>query len=112
MDILKYQYDAENLKVALKCRYLHICPYGFMNEKGNYTAREMVSFVRRADFGKLPQNLCAAASICLRTLNDSETAHVCDLMIERAALLDMIAGCGVVAHLYSKENISSYNIAK
>ena len=112
MDILKYRCDAENLKVALKCRYLHINPYGFMKGKGNYTAREIVSFVRRGDFSRLPANLAAAAQTALAAINDSESARTCDLMIERAALLDAICESELMARLNPQEDIPSYYIAK
>ncbi len=112
MDILKYRYDAENLKVALKCRYLRICPYGFMNTNGNYSPREIVSFVRKADFAKLPKNLSSAASMALEELKDSESARVCDLMIDRAAMADAILESALVARLCPQEDVSSYYIAK
>ncbi len=112
MDIFKYRYDAENLKVALKCRYLHICPYGFMNTNGNYTPREIVSFVRKADFTELPQNLSLAASMALATLKDSESARECDLMIDRASLADAIYESCMLARLRTQEDVSSYYIAK
>lgn len=112
MDILKYRYDAENLKVALKCRYLHICPYGFMNNSGNYTAREIVACVRKGNFDCLPLNLSAAARISLDTIKDSESARECDIMIEKAALLDAICESELMSRLRAQEDVPSYNIAK
>lgn len=107
MDILKYRYDAENLKIALKCRYLRISPYGFMNDKGNYSAREVVGFVRRGDFSRLSENLSAAAKLSYERIKDADSARECDVIIESAALLDAMA-----EHLRPKEDIPSYYVAK
>jgi hypothetical protein len=83
-----------------------------MNNKGNYTAREIVGFVRKGDFRGLPANLAAAAQTALATINDSESARECDLMIERAALLDAICESELMSRLNPQEDIPSYYIAK
>lgn len=92
MDVSKYRYDAENLKVALKCRYLHIDPRVYMNEKGNLSPQEVENAVKNNNFDGFAENLSKAANVASVFLQDSESARKCDLLIEQAAFMDVLIG--------------------
>ena len=92
MDVSKYRYDAENLKAALKCRYLHIDPRVYMNDKGNLTPQEVQDAVKNNNFSAFSANLSKAARVASVFLQDSESARKCDLLIEQAAFMDIAIG--------------------
>lgn len=87
---LRYPYDCNNLKLAIKCRIRDLRADELMFGFGSVGAAETVDSVFAGDFSSFPQNMAAAAVSATDEYVRTHDPRVIDTVIDRACYSDML----------------------
>lgn len=88
-DFMRYQYDCNNIKTALKCRAKGIDPEGLMFTCGTVPAAEIVKMAEENDFGALPGAFADAAKTAADAYDRTGDPQAIDLPLDTACLAAM-----------------------
>ncbi len=91
-DFMRYEYDANNLKAAIKAHCIGADADGMLFSCGTLPPEAAVSAVRDGDFSAFPKHMAAAAQKALETYAATRDPQCVDLLIDRAAFADMSDG--------------------
>lgn len=111
-DYLRYPYDCNNLKAAIKCGIRGVDPDDMLFEGGCVPASEAVRAVRDGDFRAFPAHMAQAAQDASEAYAKSGDPRKIDLILDRACYLDMEAAASCDDFLSSllSEKIDLTNI--
>ncbi len=87
---LRFVYDCQNLKSAIKCSLLDRSAKGMLYDTGTVGADEVESLVRERDFNKFPENLAKQAPVAIEQLSATADPQEVDLLLDRAVFRDML----------------------
>lgn len=87
---LRYPYDCNNLKLAIKCRIRDLRADELMFGFGSVGAAETVDSVFAGDFSSFPKNMAAAAVSATDEYARTHDPRVIDTLIDRACYSDML----------------------
>ncbi len=103
--ILRYPYDCNNLKAAIKCEFVHGFDFAALYSScGTLDEKQVSDAVRNRDFSAFPENMAKAAPEAIREYSETSDPQLIDLILDRACLADMLS----VARGYKDEVISDY----
>ena len=88
--ILRYQYDAHNLKTAIKCEARGRAPEDVFIDLGTVKAASVEKAVLERDFSAFPENISKAAPEALESFGKNGDPQVIDLLIDKACFADML----------------------
>ncbi len=86
-----YPYDCNNIKAAIKARFLGIDPRGMMFDFGTVPTERVVEMVRKEQFDTLPPEMAAAAREAIEAYAKGRDPQSIDLLLDRACFADMLA---------------------
>lgn len=95
-DVMRIADDFHNLKAAIKLIYTNsnLSPERLFLNGGRLEAEVLLSHVRAKDFAALPGRMAAAGQQAYETLTQTGDGQLCDVILDRAALEDILdAGC-------------------
>ena len=103
--ILRYPYDCNNLKAAIKCEFVRGFDFAALYSScGTLDEKQVSDAVRNRDFSAFPENMAKAAPEAIREYSETSDPQLIDLILDRACLADMLS----VARGYKDEVISDY----
>ena len=82
--------DGNNLKAAVKCAVLEASPQGVFLPGGQWAPEALLSMARERDFSSLPPALAQAAERACRALLQTGDGQLCDVLIDRACLEELL----------------------
>lgn len=91
-DYIRYPYDCNNLKAAIKCGVRGVDPADMLFEGGCVPASEAVRAVRDGDFRAFPAHMAQGAMAASEAYAKSGDPRKIDLILDRACFLDMKEG--------------------
>lgn len=81
--------DYNNLKAAVKCVVTNTEPHNVFLPGGTVEPETMMRCVRENDFSPLPPHMAEAADSAYHTLLHTEDGQLCDVILDRACLLEL-----------------------
>ncbi len=87
---LRYDFDVNNLKAAIKARFADVPAEDMFFHCGNVPAETADSAVRDQDFSAYPPHMAKAAAAAMDALAASGDPQKVDLLLDRAAFADML----------------------
>ncbi len=91
--VLLFPTDYNNLKAAIKAVVTGTEPHEVFLPGGAVDPELMMRCVREGDFSPLPQRMAQAADEAYHTLLQTEDGQLCDIILDKACLIDLLA-CG------------------
>lgn len=91
--VLLYPTDYNNLKAAVKSVVTGAQPHDVFLPGGSVDPQAMLRCVREGDFSELPETMAQAADEAYHTLLQTEDGQLCDIILDRACLTDLLR-CG------------------
>lgn len=88
--IFLYQYDCNNLKLAIKAALTGQDTDGMIFSCGTVPADACLSAVRSGDFSPFPENMAREAAEAVRSAAATGNPQVVDILLDRACFLDML----------------------
>lgn len=113
--LLKYPYDCNNIKTAIKCTFAAGFDYSSLHCKlGTLTEEEIVNCIKNSDYSLLPLNMAKACGEALKVYAETLDPQKIDLPIDNACYKDMyrcatLSGEKVMLE-YVKDLIDSVNV--
>ncbi len=92
-EFLRYGYDCNNIKTAIKCRVRGIDPSGMLFECGTKTAEDAVAAVAGEDVG-YPANMAKAAIQAQEIYAKTKNPQGIDICVDKACFADMLENAG------------------
>ena len=86
---LRYAYDAQNLKAAVKCRALDKDPALLLSDNGTVSAKQALRAASDGDFSAYPEHMASAATEAAEQLAATGDPQQVDLILDRAVFADM-----------------------
>ena len=113
LGFLRYPYDCNNLKAAIKCYFRGISPDGMLFSCGVCPAEMAISAVR-GDKTDYPENMARAVAVAMEEYSKSKNPQLIDLILDGACYKDMLecagaSGCDMFIRLV-KSKIDITNI--
>ncbi|MCD8056128.1 MAG: V-type ATPase subunit [Clostridiales bacterium] len=105
-DFLRFQYDANNMKTAMKCSARGLSPDGMMFSCGSVPESLVISAVSGADFSALPEWLSVSAARANEEFAKTGDPQEIDLPIDRACLEAMAAGAAKTGSKFIKNALA------
>lgn len=90
-DFLKYPYDCNNVKVAIKCYLRHVSADGMLFDFGTVSAKDVEKMPAEGDFSALPAAMAAAAHQAIAAYEKTANPRMIDLILDKACFADMLA---------------------
>ena len=90
--------DYNNLKAAVKCVVTNVEPHHVFLPGGTVEPETMMRCVRENDFSPLPPQMAEAADNAYHTLLHTEDGQLCDVILDRACLLEVQAAGKEAGH--------------
>lgn len=90
-DFLKYPYDCNNVKVAIKCYLRRVSADGMLFDFGTASAADVACTPAKGDFSALPAAMAAAAPQAIEAYEKTANPRMIDLMLDKACFADMLA---------------------
>lgn len=87
---LRYPYDCNNIKAALKCHFRGSDPEEMMFSFGTVAVKDILSMPTGGDYSALPKNMCAAAEEAFRAYSVSKDPQLIDIILDKACFADML----------------------
>ena len=91
-DFMRYEYDANNLKAAIKAHFIGADTDGMLFACGTLPPEAAEGAVQNGDFSAFPKHMAKAAAEALETYAATRDPQSVDLLIDRAAFADMADG--------------------
>ncbi len=91
--VLLYPTDYNNLKAAIKAVVTGVEPHQVFLPGGAVDVELMLRCVREGDFSELPEAMAQAADSAYHTLLETQDGQLCDVILDRACLVDLLE-CG------------------
>ena len=91
--VLLFPTDYNNLKAAIKAVVTSTEPHDVFLPGGTVDPEVMLRCVREGDFSALPESMAQAADSAYHTLLQTEDGQLCDIILDRACLEDLLR-CG------------------
>lgn len=91
-DFMRFEYDANNLKAAIKAHFIGTDADGMLFSCGTLPPEAAVDAVQNGDFSAFPKHMAKAAAKALETYAATRDPQSVDLLIDRAAFADMADG--------------------
>lgn len=89
-DFMRYEYDANNLKAAIKAKVGGISADGMLFACGTAAPEAAVAAVESGEYKAFPKHMAAAAPKALAAYAAAHDPQAIDLVIDRAAFADML----------------------
>lgn len=89
-DFMRYEFDANNLKAAIKAKVGGMEADGMLFACGTVAPAEAVEAVESGDFAAFPKHMAAAAPKALEAYAATRDPQRIDLAVDRAAFADML----------------------
>ncbi len=89
--VLLYPIDYNNLKAAIKCVVTNVEPFQVFLPGGTIAPEVLTQCVRESSFTQLPSHMAEAASRAYHTLLQTGDGQLCDVILDRACLEDVLA---------------------
>ena len=90
-DFLKYPYDCNNVKVAIKCYLRHVSADGMLFDFGTVSAKDVEKMPAEGNFSALPAAMAAAAPQAIAAYEKTANPRMIDLILDKACFADMLA---------------------
>ena len=92
-DVMRIPDDFHNLKAAIKLIYTNstLPPERLFLNGGRLDAQELLAHVRAKEFDALPGRMATAGQEAYNVLTQTGDGQLCDIILDRAALEDMLA---------------------
>ncbi len=90
LDFLRYPYDCNNLKAAIKCYFRGISPDSMLYDCGACSAESAVAAVK-GEPTEYPENMSAAVSEAMESYSKTKNPQNIDVIMDRACFSDMLA---------------------
>lgn len=90
LDFLRYQYDCNNLKAAIKCFFRRIDCSGMLIELGTLPVSDIVKAVADSAWNILPEHMAKAAPEAVEAYSKTSNPQQIDLILDRACYADML----------------------
>ena len=90
-DLLRYPYDAHNLKSAIKSEMRGTSGELIYIDLGSVSASYVTEMMTKRDFGAFPENMAAAAAKAIEEFDKTSDPQRIDIAIDRACYADMLA---------------------
>lgn len=87
---LRYPYDCNNLKLAIKCRIRNLSADELMFGFGSVGAAATIDSVFSGDYTAFPKNMAEAAALATDEYSRTRDPRVIDTLIDRACYSDML----------------------
>ncbi len=87
---MRYPYDANNIKTAIKCAAKKMPTDGLMFACGTLPEKEYVLAVESGDYSKLPAHISDAAKVAAESFTKTGDPQSIDLPIDKACLESML----------------------
>lgn len=91
--VLLFPTDYNNLKAAIKAVVTSTEPHDVFLPGGTVDPEVMLRCVREGDFSALPEGMAQAADSAYHTLLQTEDGQLCDIILDRACLEELLR-CG------------------
>lgn len=91
-DFMRYEYDANNLKAAIKAHFIGAETDGMLFACGTLPPEAAAGAVQSGDFSAFPKHMAKAAAEALEAYAATRDPQSVDLLIDRAAFADMADG--------------------
>lgn len=113
LEFLRYPYDCNNLKAAIKCYFRGISPAPMLYDCGACSAESALAAVK-GEPTAYPKNMSAAVSEAMESYSKTKNPQNIDVIIDRACYMDMLecamdSGCEFFVKLV-KTKIDLINI--
>ncbi len=103
---MRYPYDANNIKTAIKCRAKGISTDGLMFACGTVSAFDCEAAAMSGDYGKFPAPLAKAAKSAADTYAKTGDPQSIDLPIDKACLEALIDGANGTGSKFIRDAIT------
>ena len=90
MDFLRYPYDCNNLKAAIKCHFRGISPESMLYDCGTRPSNDAIAAVKGEDAG-YPENMAAAVYEAMESYSKTKNPQNIDVILDRACYNDMLS---------------------
>lgn len=90
-DFMRYAYDANNLKAALKAKIAGVDPADMLYTCGTLTPAVAVEAIESGDYTAFPPHMATAAPQAAAAYAATRDPRQIDLLVDRAAFADMLA---------------------
>ena len=90
--VLRYPYDCNNIKSAIKCHFRGIASDGMMCDSGTVAPAEITRMVEKRDFSSLPENMARGAEEAFTLYARSLNPQIIDMVLDKACYADMLDG--------------------
>lgn len=91
-DFMRYEYDANNLKAAIKAHFIGADTDGMLFACGTLPPEAAESAVQTGDFSAFPKHMAKAAAEAIESYAATRDPQSVDLLIDSAAFADMSDG--------------------
>ncbi|MBE6538153.1 MAG: hypothetical protein E7671_01650 [Ruminococcaceae bacterium] len=88
---LRYAYDCNNIKAALKCFFRGIDPGEMLFSFGTVSKDEIKEMPVKGDFSALPKNMSEAASEAFDAYSETKNPQLIDIILDKACFRDMLS---------------------
>ncbi len=89
---LQYQYDCNNIKMAIKCRIRGIEPDVMLFDIGTISTEKIIKMAADQNFTELPENMATAAKEVVVEYAKSKNPQKIDILLDKACFADMLQG--------------------
>ena len=90
-DFLRYPYDCNNIKAAIKCHLRGLDAHSMMFSLGTVPADTVANMPAKDDYTGLPEGMAKAASLALQAYRKTGNPRAIDLILDKACFADMLA---------------------
>lgn len=90
-DFLRYPYDCNNIKAAIKCYLRKLSPEGMLFDLGTVSAEDVAEMPVKGEFSGLPHAMAEAAPLALQAYKKTGNPRAIDLILDKACFADMLA---------------------
>lgn len=91
---LRYSYDCNNIKAALKCHFSGSDPHEMMFTFGTVDIKDILQMPITGDYSALPKNMRAAASEAFDAYAETGDPQLIDIILDKACFADMLEAAG------------------
>lgn len=103
---MRYPYDANNIKTAIKCAAKGIGTDGLMFACGTLPESEYAAMAASGDYGKLPRRIAEAAKYAAETYAKTGDPQSIDLPVDKACLEAMLDGANETGSKFIRDAIT------
>ena len=90
-DFLRYPYDCNNIKAAIKCYIRKLSPEGMLFDLGTVSVEDVAKMPAKGEFSGLPHAMAEAAPLALQAYEKTGNPRAIDLILDKACFADMLA---------------------